>query len=347
MNENLLDRARVVLRHALEVRSGDELVLLSDGSVDRSVVEAFGAAGWALGARMMQLTYSPLEVVAMREFGVFAAASLDPRPRLPRAVTQALATADAAVIVNSDMSIMFDAGLRAVIGSGATKLGWAPYLSEDAALRLLPASAGECVELSELTSATSARFGGDHEVLVTSPAGTELRLRIGEHRVNCGTGVASSGAGYGGLEIWPGGQVSTAPNRHSAHGTLVIDRSVNAPRYSEIATPIELRVEAGYVVEVTGGTDAAELRAWLASLDDPEAYHLTELGVGTNARCHFAGVAAPCEDTHTLGCVSFALGADVHLGGEVAAPCHVDVTMRRASLLIDDRPVVVDGKLRA
>lgn len=346
MNETLLDRARVVLEHALDVGSGDELVLLTDGSVDRSVVEAFDAAGWALGATVMRLTYSPLEVVAMREFGIFAAASLDPRPRLPRPVVQALAAADAAVIVNSDMSIMFDAGPRAVISSGATKLGWAPYLSEDAALRLLPASAGGCVELSELTTAMSARFGGDHEVLVTSPVGTKLRLRIGEHRVNCGTGVASSGAGYGGLQIWPGGQVSTAPNRHSAHGTLVIDRSVNAPRYSEIATPIELRVD-GYVVEVTGSTDAAELRAWLASLDDPEAYHLTELGVGTNARCHFAGVAAPCEDTHTLGWVSLALGADEHLGGEVAAPCHIDMTMRRASLLIDDRPVVVDGELRA
>jgi leucyl aminopeptidase (aminopeptidase T) len=126
----------------------------------------------------------------------------------------------------------------------------------------------------------------------------------------------------------------------------VIDRSVNAPHFTQLSGPIDLRVEDGVVVDISGGADAQELSRWLASLDDPHVYNLTELGIGTNRRCHLAGVAAPCEDTHTLGCVSFALGADVHLGGVVSAPCHVDMTMRAATLELDGRRLVDAGALR-
>jgi 2,5-dihydroxypyridine 5,6-dioxygenase len=322
-------------------------VLLCDPTVSPALREGFAAAGWSLGADVVEVAYQPRERVAMREFGRFAAASHDTRPRLPAPATQALAAADSALILNADMSIMFDAGLRAVISEGATKLAWAPYLDEESALRLLPASPNECHELQAATVAVGSRLAAARRVRVTSPGGTELDLDIGEHRINCGTGIATSGAGYGGLEIWPGGQVSTVPDPGSARGRLVVDRSINAPRFAELTEPIELTIENGDVVRIDGRAEATELRGWLRSLDDPQTYHLTELGVGTNDRCRLAGVAAPCEDTHTRGCVSFALGADIHLGGRVAAPCHVDMTLRNATLVLDGAPLVADGVLDA
>jgi leucyl aminopeptidase (aminopeptidase T) len=136
------------------------------------------------------------------------------------------------------------------------------------------------------------------------------------------------------------------PNPRSAEGRLVIDRSVNAPEFRELLDPIGFTVEKGYVTKIEGGREARRMETFLASLDDGgEAYHLTELGVGTNKRCKVAGVAGPGEDTHTFGCVSLALGADVHLGGETVAGCHLDMTMRAATLTLDDQIVVDSGQL--
>lgn len=92
--------------------------------------------------------------------------------------------------------------------------------------------------------------------------------------------------------------------------------------------------------------EAKRVGRFLASLDDDgEAYHLTELGVGTNKRCKLTGVAGPAEDTHTLGCVSLALGADIHLGGETRSACHLDMTMRSATLKLDGQLIVERGRL--
>ncbi len=343
MDVNLADRALVALRDALGVVPGDTLLLISDSWMSDAIRDSFATAGWALGATVLEMSYTALQPVAVQEFGKFAAASLRPQPHLPAPVVSALATADAAVILNGDMTIMFDDALRALIGRRQTKLAWAPYLTTEALLRLLPRSTAECHELLYLTTKVAERLRGAHDARVTSPAGTALDLRIGSFGINVGTGVATSGAGYGGLEIWPGGQVSTVPDPATAHGRLVIDRSINAPRFMQLSAPIEFRVEEGRVVDISGCEEARELRDWLTSLADTDAYNLTELGIGTNTRCSLAGVAAPCEDTHTLGCVSFALGADVHLGGTVSAPCHVDMTMRSATLELDGRPIVDAG----
>jgi 2,5-dihydroxypyridine 5,6-dioxygenase len=344
VNVHLLRRAQVALGSALQLRAGDQLTLVVDDTVTPDLVDAMTAAAEGLGAGVVVVRYTPVEPVAMSEFGLFAGASQRPQPHLPGAAAAAIRAADAAVILNSDMAMMFDQGLRSVIEEGGTKLAWAPYASEDAFLRLLPRSDAECAALVVATEAVAARIAGSHEVRVTSPAGTDLVLRIGAHRVNAGTGSAA-GAGYGGLEIWPGGQVSVVPDHSTASGRLVIDRSINAPRFRELSSPIVFTVEEGDVVDVGGSGEGEELAQWLATLDDPAAYHLTELGVGTNPQCRLAGVAAPCEDTHMSGCVSFALGADVHLGGTVTALCHVDMTMRSATLELDGDPVVSRGKV--
>jgi 2,5-dihydroxypyridine 5,6-dioxygenase len=184
------------------------------------------------------------------------------------------------------------------------------------------------------------------QVVVRSGRDSELTLTLGDHRVNVSTGVHGSGGGFGGLEVWPGGQVSVVPDAGTAHGTLTITRSVNAPEFRELSEPIKITVREGYATDIRGGGEADRLRRWLESLDDPEATHLTELGIGTNALCEFAGVSAPCEDTHAQGCISFALGADVHLGGLTRSRCHVDMATGGATYVADGTTLVEAGELR-
>lgn len=345
LNTALLTTARCALRDALGVGEGTEVLVVDDATVPATLAESFAAAAWALGARVTTMRHTRDEYVSARRFGVFAEASTGTVPPLPPAYVSALAAAEVSVILNSDMSLMFDPGIRQIIGEGRARLAWMPYVDEDSMLRLLPSTAAGWQQLVATTTTVGEIVDKASDVVVRSGQNSELRLNFGDHRTNCSTGVPGSGGGFGGLEVWPGGQVSRVPNAGTAEGTLTITRSVNAPEFRELFEPIELVVREGYVTEVRGEGEAARLRTWLASLEDPEAYHITEVGIGTNVLCEFAGVSAPCEDTHMEGCVSFALGADVHLGGVTRARCHVDMATGGATYIADGRAVVSAGRL--
>jgi 2,5-dihydroxypyridine 5,6-dioxygenase len=345
MNQLLFRNARLCLDACMHLQPGEEVLVLCDDTAEPELVQAYAAAAAAAGGEPAVMSYRPTRFVSMHVFGHFAAASLsDDVDRLPRAALEALRAADVAIIINGDLEPLFDRRFLEVV-RGDTRVGWLPYLDADTALRLLPASAEEIRELHATTTRVGEAIAGEHDVTVTSTAGTDLRLRIGEHRVNWSSGVHEEGKGYGGLEIWPSGQISTVPNQATAEGTLVIDRSITVPEFKELLDPIIFTVEAGRVAKVEGGVEAARLQAFLEDCAHPDVFNLTELGVGTNSRCTAAGRAGPAEDTHTKGCVSFALGADVHLGGTVRAPIHLDMTMRQASLTVDGRSLVECGRL--
>jgi hypothetical protein len=106
-----------------------------------------------------------------------------------------------------------------------------------------------------------------------------------------------------------------------------------------------LEIEKGYVREISGGWEAHDLRRFLEELGGGEIYHVTEMAVGTNKRCIRCGVAAPAEDTHAAGSVTIALGCDVHLGGSIRAPAHIDCTTHRGTLQIGGMNIVSDGKI--
>lgn len=343
MELSLQRKAQVALTACLQVEHGETVLVVEDGTLSPRLADAFIVASDRVGATPLRLGYTAERFVSMREFGVFAGASMRTQA-LARPLLAAIRAADAVVVLNSDMAIMFDEGFIAQLG-GATRIAWGPYFTEDAFLRLMPDTANEAIELRDATTAVGERCAAAQTVTVRSDAGTDLAMRIGGYRVNWGTGMYARGRGYGGLEIWPGGQISTVPVAGSAQGTLVIDRSVNVPEYRELLDPIRMTVENGYVASIDGGIEARRLDHYLADLEDREAYHVTELGVGTNRRCRMAGLAAPAEDTHTWGCVSLALGADVHLGGVTRASCHVDMTMRAATLELDGESLVDDGRL--
>jgi hypothetical protein len=328
----------------MHVGADDHVLIVHDDTAAPATVDAFVAAAGGLGAEVTVLRYLPRTFVSMREFGRFAEASVWADDRhAPETVVAALGAADVGVILNADLRLLFDPRFLATLSG--TRIAWIPYLDADNIQRLLPSSADEVAELHRISSVVSEAMAATTEVTVGDANGTDLRMRIGAHRINWSTGVHVQGKGIGGVEIWPGGQISTAPDAASVNGRLVIDRSVNAPEYKELLDPIGFTVVDGRVTDIDGGTEAERMKRYLASLDHPDVYHLTELGIGTNARCVAAGYAGPCEDTHTLGALSMALGADVHLGGVTRAPCHVDMTVRAATVAFDGKTVVDEGRM--
>ncbi|MFN2521125.1 MAG: hypothetical protein ABR525_08780 [Candidatus Limnocylindria bacterium] len=338
----LVAQAAAVLEGALTLRRGDEVLIVWDETVTADLVEALRCAAITSGIRPYVFTYQPLAYRPMAEFGLFAGASLPPGGvRIPAGLAGALASCPVIAFATSDLDFLMFAPPFKDILAGGTRVVSLSYLTTESAMRLLPGSLEEVEALRACTDEGGSLMAKAKKVCVTSPAGTDLVLELGDYTAKIHNGVVAKGA----RQSLPGGQVSRVPNDGTANGTIVIDRSIAANDFKQLGEPVRFIVEDGYVTKVEGDLEAAKLGRWLARHDDREIYHLTELAFGTNPRCRLSGVAAPCEDTHTTGCVSVALGADVHIGGRVMAPAHIDMTMRDATLELDAHAVVKDGAL--
>jgi leucyl aminopeptidase (aminopeptidase T) len=200
----------------------------------------------------------------------------------------------------------------------------------------LPSSAEEVAEVAQRTTEAARRLEGKHEVRLTSKAGTDLKLRIGQYAGNCSAGSFALAKGFGGLEVLPAGQVAIVPDDGSVEGRLVVEGSVNYPRFERVHGRIELEIEDSRVRSIGGGGHAAQFARALdaiAHLGNPR--HVTEFGLGTNPKCKFLGVYGPTEDTHRFGTVSMALGADTHLGGRNSAGCHIDMALEETDVFVD------------
>ena len=77
MNQLIARVARVNLEFCMHIGANDHLLVLHDDTVAPDVVDGFVAAALALDAEVTMLRYRPRRYVSMREFGRFAAASLE------------------------------------------------------------------------------------------------------------------------------------------------------------------------------------------------------------------------------------------------------------------------------
>jgi 2,5-dihydroxypyridine 5,6-dioxygenase len=346
----LFERARVILRHCALMEAGDQVLIVSDGTLSPKILNAFATAAHADGARVCRVTYDPQIYIPMKHFYLFAGMSLCPSHAEPPApVCGALQEADVIVLLSSDMTLYFSQAYKEALALGKRMIS-SVYITEENLLLLFPESEQEVKELDELTQSVGRVFEPGGTVRFTSPAGTDFECTFGQYGLKCSGGrirkTSSPGVGKRFLaEFIPGGQVTRVPDDRSAQGHIVINRSIAAREYRELAEPIMLDVEKGFVRNISGGWEAYDLKRFLEELGGGEMYHVTEVGLGTNKRCFRCGVAAPAEDTHTAGSVTFALGCDVHLGGSTRAPAHIDCTTHRGNLRVGGVEVVHEGKI--
>jgi aminopeptidase len=188
-------------------------------------------------------------------------------------------------------------------------------------------------ELHDVQARLIERLSAARELRIEAE-GTDLRLRV-EGR----TWVNSDGR-----RNMPSGEVFTGPHERSAEGVI---------RYTVPSSPggvpvegIELRFEAGRVVEARAERGEAYLRETLAT--DEGASYLGEIGIGTNF-----GIDRPVGmillDEKIGGTVHLAVGRSyAETGGTNESAVHWDMIcdLRQGGrLTADGEPVVQDGRL--
>lgn len=175
---------------------------------------------------------------------------------------------------------------------------------------------------------------------VTSPQGTDITFDHTGRRSIVGDGALSED---GEVDFFPGAQVSIAPVEETINGTIVIDASDSAQ--GVVVNPYSFTLENGVITAVEGGKEAAVMRTWLETRNDPVIYKLCHFSIGLN---HQAGISGNMiEDERMLAAVDFGFGyQDPKFGGTVGlSPFHMDIMLATPTIFLDGKEMSGGGKL--
>jgi 2,5-dihydroxypyridine 5,6-dioxygenase len=187
---------------------------------------------------------------------------------------------------------------------------------------------------------------------ITSKAGTNLRVQLGEYPILSEWGYSDE---PGHWDHWPAGFIATWPNERSAQGSVMLSPGdIIFPFKSYVRDAIRLRISEGYIRDIEGGFDAEVLREYMAEFNDPEAYAVSHLGWGLNTRARWSRLAL--LDKHQTngndgrafaGNFMFSTGPNTDAGGTRDTLCHLDIPMRNCSVSLDGVPMTQEGKVVA
>lgn len=185
---------------------------------------------------------------------------------------------------------------------------------------------------------------------VTSAAGTDITLPMGEFPIAMEYGFVDV---PGRWDHWPSGFTFTWPNERQSQGRIVIDKGdILLPQKSYVSSPITLTVKDGFVTDIEGDIDAALLREYAASFNDPEAYAISHIGWGLQKRA-FWNTLSLYDREATLGMDArafngnflFSLGPNNEAGGDRTTACHLDIPLRNCTVSVDGVEVVKNGEV--
>lgn len=142
----------------------------------------------------------------------------------------------------------------------------------------------------------------------------------------------------------PNAEIALGPVEGTANGVLVIDGSIPHPRLDLIEEPITLKVEDGFVTEISGGREADILKEILEEYNDDTVYNVAELGLGLNKENYLCGYMAP--DEGSFGNIHVGIGKNLNFGGNVDSPLHLDMIIKTVTIEIDGRIIMEKGELK-
>jgi leucyl aminopeptidase (aminopeptidase T) len=167
---------------------------------------------------------------------------------------------------------------------------------------------------------------------ITCPRGSDARLDLtGRHSTSDDGDLRAPGS-FGNL---PCGEGFIAPV--TGEGRVVVASLAPLGISDEPAT---LEMREGRIVAAQGGLGPEYLE--LLKKHGEAGTNLAELGVGTNDRARLSGKVL--EDEKILGTIHVAFGASAGIGGTVSVPIHLDAVVLEASLEIDGKAVLDEGR---
>jgi 2,5-dihydroxypyridine 5,6-dioxygenase len=319
------------------VKEGETLVVLSDINARREYVASSFAAARELGANIYEMCVS--ESPKWTQSGVSTVGAC-------KGAVDALKCADMLVCLHVPL---FTKWLKEVRAGGTRVL----------LVRDHPDDLEQCMSapgLKEAVLHAAARYKATKRMRVTSEAGTDLTVQLGEYPINKQYGIADE---RGQFDHWGSGMVHTFPNEGTANGRVVISPGdvVILPYSHYIQDEIRLEIRDGFIRKVEGGMEARLMRLWLdehkTSPEDLDGYAVSHLGWGLNPRARYDNMKLFGEEPERgainlrtfPGNFLFSTGPNSEGGGKRTTRGHYDVPMRECTIELDADVVVDRGRL--
>jgi leucyl aminopeptidase (aminopeptidase T) len=198
-----------------------------------------------------------------------------------------------------------------------------PELDERTFAETLPVDYSRLANSARSLAAALTRA---RECRVSTPAGTELTLRLARRTALADDGDLRRPGAFGNL---PAGEAYIAPIADSGDGTIVVDGSLAG--YGVPRSPLRLVVADGRLARAEGeGSD------WLLQTLDAggeDGRRIAELGIGVNPNAHLTG--SNIVDEKALGTAHVAFGDNTGFGGTNEASVHIDATLRTPTIELD------------
>lgn len=320
---------RILVEELFKLKAGETMVITADTESDPRVVDATARAVFAAGGK-------PMVIWLASPLGVGKAAD----DMLPgEALTAALRAADAWVEFNNKW-IFYSTPYDNVYKDGC-KLRHLCLVGMNSAMMVRCIGRIDHPALKAFQDRVTELLKDTRHVRMTTPAGGEVEFDNAPGRnVLCRDGYADTPGSH-----MMSGQMSWSPDLDTLNGTIVFDGSVNPP-LGLLKEPIRLSIERGTVVDVRGGKEAAEFKAWLEGFNHPQMLRIAHASLGFNPGAKLTGDV--CEDERIWGATEWGIGnvGPQLIPGGIPGPSHCDGICLNTSIWFDGEPFTLEGQLQ-
>lgn len=310
---HLARACKILVEQCAHVRASEEVLVIADDLQVPELYTTISAAACEIRAHGISMVYP----------------AISPYREPPRTVLHAMKNAD--VVIACSTTPIASGIIEEALKAGTRILSMF-RITIDALCRTVPI---DYRELGREMKRIKKILDVSHFIEISSPKGTHLHVQMANRSTLLALGSIRKPCE---IDYIPAGAIGVAPMEGTGEGRVIVDGTILG--FGRCLKPITFEIEKGRVVRVKGGKDWKGLRELLHR--DEFASWLCEIGLGVNPKARLVG--GP-EDERVRGSVHIGLGENRYFGGTLASTSHLDGTLLHATLKVDEKELVKDGRL--
>ena len=190
-------------------------------------------------------------------------------------------------------------------------------------------------KIRKINNTLISKLSNKNKIKIITKKGTDIEFYAKKRKWIGDDGIYTKKSSFGNL---PAGEIFIAPLENKANGTIIVDASVGG--IGKVDKNIQIKVKDGFISDIAGGKTASQFKKLLKNKLYKNA---AELGIGTNYKARITGNVL--EDEKVYGTCHIAFGSNIHFGGLVDVPFHVDVVVKKPTIWADDKIIMKNGRI--
>jgi leucyl aminopeptidase (aminopeptidase T) len=195
----------------------------------------------------------------------------------------------------------------------------------------------DVLRIKTLTEKLAKIMGKGKGAHISTALGTDVTMSIKGRPIQQLKAMFTEPGEWGAVPFYA--EAAVAPIEGTTQGKAIID--VFMEDIGAIKQPMEWIIKDGKVVEIRGGKEAETLKQIIREGDE-NATNIAELGIGTSHL--FKDFTGTIGDKMVIGTIHLAIGKSINIGGKVMSNIHHDAVINKATLEIDGRKILDNGK---